>query len=100
MFREINNLEDFDEFFSIFTPQKLRFLFMMNDWKAIADLMNITGLSRGGITFHLDLLEKQGLIESRLIKWKTTYRKEYKTVPLFLRVNFVGDDTKTGKDIR
>jgi predicted transcriptional regulator len=90
MFREINTVEEFETFFNVFTPQKLKLLFLMKDWKAIADLTNKTGLSRGGITYHLDLLEKEGMIDSRLIKWKTTYRKEYKTKPLVLQVNFVG----------
>lgn len=97
MFRELNNIEEFMRFFTTFTPEKLRLLFLMRDWKPLCDIMDVTGLSRGGIMYHMDLLDKEGLVESRLVSWKTTYRKEYKAKPLILQVNFLGKpDPKTG----
>lgn len=43
--------------------------------------------------YHLENLVRMNMIESRSVKWKNTYRKEYKSKNLVLVIDFGGSDT-------
>jgi DNA-binding Lrp family transcriptional regulator len=54
----------------------------MKNWIGIQELMDKTGTSRDALRYHIESLEKNGFIQSRTVKWKTTYKKEYLALPL------------------
>ena len=88
MYKEVKNINDVDALFSILTLHRMKVLMLMKRWMSITEACEALRLSRGGLFYHVKELEKNGYLDSRLVKYGNVYRREYKTKPLMIMVDF------------
>lgn len=83
--------KDVERLSPVITASKMRILSLLDEWKSTLELMELTGLSRGGLYYHIKPLLSNRLIEMRRVKHGRTYINTYRRRNFEVVIKF--DDT-------